>query len=205
VKALRIIATVLLVLVIAVLTVSYFFKQHIAYLYAQNAVGAPYDVVIIPGLPYDAPVPNGLFKARMLWSKSLFDNGTVKHIIYSGSAVHTPYVEGEVMKSIALQMGLPAQVLFAETKALHTTENISYCLQLADSLGFKKIAVATDPFQALFLERHISKSKLPVAILPFPLDSFKAFEKRPWPDFNAENALVKDFVPLKERAAGNSF
>lgn len=204
-KALRIIAVVLFIFVITVLTVSYFFKQHICQLYSQNVSNAPYDVVIIPGLPYDTPSPNNLFKARMFWSKSLYDNGTVKHIIYSGSAVHTPFVEGEVMRRIALQMGLPSNVVFAETKALHTTENISYCLQLADSLGFKKVAVATDPFQSLFLERHISKNNLPLAILPFSLDSFKAFDKRQWPDFDAEKALVKGFVPLKERTAGNSF
>lgn len=205
VKFLRILIVVIVLLAATAAVVTFLFKRHITNLYIENTARAPYDVVIIPGLPYDTPTPNNLFKARMFWSKSLYDNGTVKHIIYSGSAVHTPFVEGEVMKGIALQMGLPADVVFAETKALHTTENISYCLQLADSLGLKKVAVATDPFQSLFLERHLSKNKLPVAILPFPLDSFKAFEKRQWPDFDAEKALVKGFVPLKERAAGNSF
>jgi vancomycin permeability regulator SanA len=199
VKALRIVAIVLLVLVIAVLTVSYFFKQHIGHLYAQNAVAAPYDVVIIPGLPYDAPVPNGLFKARMLWSKNLFDKGIVKNIIYSGSAVHTPYIEGKVMKAISARMGIPAQHTFAETRALHTTENVDYCLQLADSLGFKKVAVATDPFQTFFLERHVKKNHLPVALLPFHLDSFKAYERLALPFYDARKVQIPNFVPLKER------
>lgn len=198
-KAIRIIAVVLLVLVITVLTVSYFFKHHIRYLYSQNAKSAPYDVVIIPGLPYDAPVPNGLFKARMLWSKSLFDKGMVKNIIYSGSAVHTPYVEGEVMKAISARMSIPSQHTFAETRALHSTENIDYGLQLADSLGFKKVAVATDPFQTFFLERHVKKNHLPVALLPFDLDSFKAYEHLFLPFYDARGVQIPNFVPLKER------
>jgi vancomycin permeability regulator SanA len=199
VKALRIVVFVLFVLGITVVVVSYFFKFHIRHLYTESAARAPYDVVIIPGLPFDTPVPNNLFKARMLWSKSLYDNGVVTHIIYSGSAVHTPFVEGQIMKSIAEQMGIPPQVVFAETKALHTTENIRYGLQLADSLGFKKVAVATDPFQALFLERYIKKNHLPVALLPFDLDSFQAYERLSLPFYDARSAQIPNFVPLKQR------
>lgn len=168
-------------------------------MYTQNAMSAPYDAVIIPGLPYDAPVPNGLFKARMLWSKSLFEKGIVRNIIYSGSAVHTPYIEGEVMKAISARLGIPAQHTFAETRALHTTENVDYGLQLADSLGFKKVAVATDPFQTFFLERHVKKNHLPLALLPFDLDSFKAYERLSLPFYDARKVQIPNFVPLKER------
>ncbi len=195
----RIVVIVLFVVGITVVVVSYFFKQHIRYLYTQNAMSAPYDAVIIPGLPYDTPVPNNLFKARMLWSKNLFDKGIVENIIYSGSAVHTPYTEAEIMKAISALMGIPAQHTFAETRALHTTENVDYGLLLADSLGFKKVAVATDPFQTFFLERHVKKNHLPVALLPFDLDSFKAYERLSLPFYDARKVQIPNFVPLKER------
>ena len=195
----------MVVLAATAAVVTFLFKRHITQLYLENAALAPYDVVIIPGLPYDAPVPNGLFKARMLWSKNLFDKGIVKNIIYSGSAVHTPYVEGEVMKAISARMGITAQHTFAETKALHTTENVDYGIKLADSLGFKRVAVATDPFQTFFLERHIKRNHLPVALLPFHLDSFKAYERLSLPFYDARKVQIPNFVPLRERHVGNSF
>lgn len=164
-----------------------------------NASKAPFDAVIIPGLPFDTPTPNNLFKARMVWSKSLFDKGLVKNVIYSGSAVHTPYVEGEIMKAIALQMGLPAANVYAEVNAQHTTENVDYGLQLARSLGFQKVAVASDPFQTIFLKHHIAQHQLPVALLPFALDSFSAFKKYSFPLIDYRQFLVQNFVPLKER------
>lgn len=135
----------------------------------------------------------------MLWSKSLFDKGLAKNIIYSGSAVHTPYVEGEIMKAIALQMGLPVSNVYAEVNAQHTTENVDYGLQLAHSLGFQKIAVASDPFQTIFLKQHIAKHQLPVALLPFDLDSFTAFKKYSFPHIDYRQFLIQHFVPLKER------
>ncbi|MCW5908199.1 MAG: YdcF family protein [Chitinophagales bacterium] len=181
------------------LAITWWLKSSTRQLYVLNVSEAPYDAVIIPGLPFDTPVPNNLFKARILWSKSLFNKGLVKNIIYSGSAVHTPYVEGEIMKAIALQMGLPSANIYAEVNAQHTTENIDYSLQLARTLRFQKIAVASDPFQTIFLKRHIAKHQLEVALLPFDLDSFPAFKKYSFPLIDYRKFSVQNFVPLKER------
>lgn len=198
-KKLKWVLGVVVVLLVLGFTLTQYFKYSIRQLYTVNAAAAPYDVVIIPGLPFDTPTPNNLFKARMLWSKDLYDKGLVKNIIYSGAAVHTPYIEGEVMKEISMLLGIPAEHTFAETKAEHTVNNIEEGLKLARQMGFSKVAVATDPFQTAFLKRHIDKNKLPIALLPFDLDSFSRFEKQALPHFNSERAFVKDFVPLKER------
>ena len=66
----------------------------------------PYDVAIVPGIPYDPDKVNVLFKARMLWAKSLYDRGIVRNIIFSGAAVHSPYTEAVAMKLIAEEMGI---------------------------------------------------------------------------------------------------
>lgn len=198
-KKLKWFLLVVVLLVVAGYTATQLFKHHIRLMYTANLAGAPYDVVIIPGLPYDTPTPNNLFKARMLWAKTLYNKGVVKNIIYSGAAVHTPYVEGTVMKDISVLMGIPPQHTFAETKAEHTVNNVDEGLKLARSLGFKRIAVATDPFQTLFLRRYIKQHNLPLALLPFSLEAFVGFEKMPFPQFNAEHAFVQGFVPLKER------
>lgn len=199
VKKLKWVLVALVMLVVGGYTATQLFKHHIRLMYTANLAGAPYDVVIVPGLPYDTPVPNNLFKARMLWAKTLYDKGVVKHIIYSGAAVHTPYIEGCVMKDISALMGIPPECTFAETKAEHTVNNVDEGLKLARSLGFKRVAVATDPFQTVFLKRHIDKNKIPVALLPFSLEAYVGFEKTPFPKFNAEHAFVQGFVPLKER------
>ncbi len=166
--------------------------------YHRYVSDVPYDAIIVPGIPYDSVKPNRILLARMHWAKHLYEAGIAKNIIFSGSAVHTPFVEGKAMKMIADSMGIPPQNTFIEYHALHSTENVDYGMELADSLGFKKVAVATDPFQSLFLSLHIKDRKLNVALLPFQLDSMKTFN-RPLPAINYADAYVQNFVPLKNR------
>ena len=80
-------------------------KQNAVATYNKSIKNAPFDVVIVPGLPYDTASINPLLKARMLWAKELYDKGITRHIIFSGSAVQSPYVEAVIMKIMAEAMG----------------------------------------------------------------------------------------------------
>jgi uncharacterized SAM-binding protein YcdF (DUF218 family) len=148
-------------------------------------VNAPFDAIIVPGLPFNEGKVNTIFKARVLWAKWLFDRKVAKNIIFSGSAVHSPYVEAQAMKILADSLGIPAANTFVETRAQHSTENVDFGIQLAHRLGFKKVAVATDPFQSHFLKRFTEKSKYNVALIPFPLQLIRVYYKQSVPRINA--------------------
>jgi hypothetical protein len=168
--------------------------------YVHFAKAAPYDVIIVPGSPYDSAEQNQMFRTRILWAQSLYNRGLTHHIIYSGSAAHTPYIEGVVMKIISDSLGIPSQCTFAETNALHSDENITYSYALAKKMGFKKIAAASDPFQIFFLRKHIEQNFPGIALLPMPLDTFRKFAANGnLPSIDASVAMVENFVPLKER------
>jgi vancomycin permeability regulator SanA len=106
---------------------------------AQYMPNAPYDAVIVPGIAYDtAKQQTNGFNARIIWAKKLYERGVTKNIIFSGAACYSPYVEGKAMKLIAEAMGVPAENVFAETKAEHGKENVYYSWLMAQKLGFKK-------------------------------------------------------------------
>lgn len=172
---------------------------HVERNYARNVANGPYDVVIVPGLPFDTVKHNPLFKARMLWAKHLYEAGVAKNIIFSGSAVHSPYVEGEVMKIMADSLGIPTQHTFVEGEALHSTENVEYGQMLAEKLGFNKIAIATDPFQHIFLKNMAGRHATELPVLSFSIDMMPTYTKMTLPRINHETAYVMNFVPLKER------
>src|SRR6218665_3373110 len=117
----------------------------------------PYDVIIVPGVPYQYASMRSVLKARVLWAKYLYDNKFTKNIIFSGSSVYSPYIEGEIMRIYADSLGIPAAHTFAETEAEHSTENIYYSLLMAQKMGFKKIAVATDKYQAVIINNFIKR------------------------------------------------
>jgi len=114
-----------------------------------------YDVIIVPGVPYYPDSVSMILQARIQWSVYLYKAGITRNIIYSGADVYTPYVEGKIMSMIAQQNGIPESAIYVDTLAEHGVENLYYGYKLAYQSGFKKIALATDPFQESLLELFI--------------------------------------------------
>lgn len=163
-----------------------------------------YDVIIVPGVPLENGTWSRTMKARVYWSKYLYDKGIAKNIMFSGSSVYTPYYEGEVMALYAEAIGIPKEHIFSETLAEHSTENLYYGYYKSKKLGFKKMALATDPFQSKQL-KSFAKRKLdkPVAIIPMVFDTLKMLEPMMTdPKIDFQKAYNKDFVDLKKRESG---
>ena len=166
--------------------------------YKRAQRDAPYDVIIVPGVPYEDTSMNRIFQARVLWAKFLYEHHIAKNIIFSGSAVYTPYMEGKVMRIFADSLGIPSANTFSETKAEHSVENVYYSVRLAKTLGFKKIAVATDPFQTKMLRSFIRVRYPKVGKIPAVFDSIRTSEAA-WPKINPSSARVDNFISLLKR------
>jgi len=161
-------------------------------------VSEPFDVIIVPGFPYEPGVVPSILKLRLRWARYLFQKGLTANIIFSGAAVYTPYAEGIAMKIIADSLGLPSNRLFAETQAEHSIENVYYSMRMAHNMGFKRIAVATDPFQACMLEPLMKKYCPGIELVPIVYSKIK-HERDQIPPITSIDALVDNFVALKER------
>jgi uncharacterized SAM-binding protein YcdF (DUF218 family) len=169
-------------------------------LYHKARKAAPFDVIIVPGIPFtNQDWSSNIMKDRVMWSYFLYSRGIASHVIYSGSAVYSPYVEGKIMALYAIRMGIPDSVVFSETKAEHSTENLVYSCRLAEMLGYKKIAVATDPFQSASLQTYAWDSRIGVTFIPIVKDSLVSFYSDSVIQINPSAAFVTDFVPLPER------
>lgn len=158
----------------------------------------PFDVVIVPGVPYEGERTTGVMKMRLFWAKHLYDSGFTKNIIFSGSSVYSPYVEGIVLKIMADSLGIPPEHTFSETKAEHSTENAYYSWKMAKEMGFTKIALATDPFQAGMLRSFIKRYCPGMKSIPIIFDTMNIDEKE-LPVINANVAYIENFVPITKR------
>jgi vancomycin permeability regulator SanA len=160
-----------------------------------------YDMVIVPGCPLENGQWSPTMKARIYWSKYLYDKGIAKNIMYSGNAVYTPYYEGKVMALYAEAIGIPKEHIYTETLAEHSTENIYYSYKKSKKLGFKHIALASDPFQTRMLRSFIyRKVDRNIGLIPFVLDTLEAMKPTMIdPVINFDTVFVKNFIPLPER------
>jgi uncharacterized SAM-binding protein YcdF (DUF218 family) len=161
----------------------------------------PFDVIIVPGVPFENGLWDRTMKGRVYWAKYLYEKGIAKNILFSGSAVYSPYYEGKIMALYATALGIPAANIYTEIKAEHTTENIYYSYQLAKKLGFNSIAFVSDPFQTKMMQRYIRKKIDPaVPVIPFVADTLKTIEPSMIdPLIDYQQAFKKDFISLKKR------
>jgi len=160
-----------------------------------------FDVIIVPGVPFENNQWDRIMKGRVYWSKYLYDKGIAKNIIYSGAAVYSPYYEGKIMALYAEALGIPKDHIYSEIKAEHSTENIYYSYKLAKKLGFTRIALASDPFQTKLLRKYIRKKIDPnIPVIPFVADTLKIIEPGMIdPAIDYQQAFKKDFISLKQR------
>lgn len=187
-----------IILSILLLSSCYFLGPSSRKRLAMTELTGPIDVAIVPGLPLKNGQWDTLLKTRILWSVYLYKKGIVRNIIYSGSAVYSPYTEGKAMAIYAEALGIPKEHIFIDTLAEHSTENVYYSHQLAQTLGFKSMAIATDPFQCAMLHRFTKKTVAPLYFLPVVYDSIQWMEYMN-PKVDLQSCYVENFVSLNER------
>jgi uncharacterized SAM-binding protein YcdF (DUF218 family) len=158
----------------------------------------PYDAVIVPGFPHNGEKWDMILQMRIHWAHYLYSRGYTKNIIFSGSAVATPYVESKVMANYAHALGVPMENLFTEEKAEHSTENVYYSYRLAKDLGFSKLALATDPIQTSYMRRFIKRFDLPIGLLPTVVDTLQIMNLYE-PKVDQLLARREGFVKLSDR------
>jgi len=118
-----------------------------------NKINAPYDAIIVPGVPFHGETWSETMQARVLWSKYLYDNNYAKNIIYSGSAVYTEFEEAAVMAKYAEALGIPKEHIFTDPRAEHTTENIYYSYQVAKKKTLNLLLLPLIPFKPIVCAR----------------------------------------------------
>jgi uncharacterized SAM-binding protein YcdF (DUF218 family) len=161
----------------------------------------PYDIIIVPGIQFNNGKWDRVMKGRIYWSKYLLEKGIAKNIMYSGSSVYSPYYEAEIMKLYAVALGLSADNIFTEKRAEHSTENAYYSYKYAKKLGFRKIALASDPFQTRTLRGFVRKKiSRDVGFLPFVKDTLKIMEPTMIdPEIDYAKAFNPNFISIKKR------
>lgn len=197
-SALKVILYLHAIVLVALLLGHCSFSNYAKKSFEQAKKDRPFDVIIVPGVPFEKESTNDVMKMRIYWAKYLYDSGFTLNIIFSGASVYSPYVEGIVMKIMSDSLGIPREHTFSETKAEHSTENVYYSWKMAKRLGFKKIALATDPYQAGLLRHFVKKYCEGMASIPIVYGVMNIDTKvLPVIDYNA--AFVKDFVSIVDR------
>ena len=176
-------------------------KKH----YVKARQKAPYDAIIVPGFPYNEldSTWHDVIKIRLLWSTFLIQNGMTTHVIYSGAAVHSPYVEATYMSLYGKAMGVDEKIMLLDTVANHSSENVFYSFLLARENGLTKIALATDPFQSGMMRPVRRKMKrifkLRIDQIPIVFDTIRVLDTLSHPSIDVSLAYKENHTNLADK------
>jgi hypothetical protein len=128
-----------------------------------------YSVILVPGLGPETPGlrldPNGAKRCDEAVKR--YKDGLAPFIVVSGGNVHpfrTPYNEAEEMKKYLVeQLNIPADAVFIEPHARHTTTNMRNLNRIIYRFGMpadKPILIVTDENQSKYIVERMEKTAL---------------------------------------------
>jgi uncharacterized SAM-binding protein YcdF (DUF218 family) len=166
--SLRKVLIVVLAVVLVVIVAAAFVYRNIP---NHNTDLAYFDTLIVLGNPAEADgTPSPEQRERTLEGVREYKAGVAPHLIFTGGAAHSRYVEADVMKDLAVAQGVPPRDITVEDQAQNTIQNIYYSEQIMEAHGWKSAEVISSP-------SHLPRAGLILAHYSFAWRTSAA----PWP------------------------
>lgn len=120
---------------------------------------APVDAVVVLGAAVIAPgVPGPALVRRTRAGVAAFHALDAGHLLVSGGVVGAPPAEAQLMRAIAVEMGVAAARIVVEDRARNTFENAVYAGREIRKRGWRRVVVVTDGYhlrRALYVFRRL--------------------------------------------------
>jgi len=95
--------------------------------------------------------PNAELRRRAEKAVELYKQGLAPNIIFTGSNTGSG-CEAEVMKEVAVKMGVPSDKIFTETRATDTITNSRYSVAIMKKHGWSRAILVSNPY-------HVNRGK----------------------------------------------
>lgn len=115
--------------------------------FARVDARAPADVILILGAavwPDGRPSP--ILLSRVQAGVALYRQGYAPRMLLSGGLGKLPPPEAEVMRRIAVSMGVPDDALLVEDASNSTWENVRNSARIMAAHGWRSVLLVSDPY-----------------------------------------------------------
>lgn len=85
------------------------------------------------------------YEERIEYTTELYKKGYAKHIVFSSGYTYV-FKEPQVMKALAVSLGIPADAIILEENAKNTYENVKFSKEIIDKNNWKGILLVSSPY-----------------------------------------------------------
>jgi uncharacterized SAM-binding protein YcdF (DUF218 family) len=135
--------------------------------FGQREQATPADALVVLGarvLP--GGVPSGALLARVEKAVELYQRGIAPRLLFSGGVGVNPPSEAQVMRSVAVRLGVPAEACLLEEQSHSTEQNAGFSAELLRSVGARRVVVVSDPYHLLRARQYFRLQGFEVATSP---------------------------------------
>ncbi|MDD5431481.1 MAG: ElyC/SanA/YdcF family protein [Candidatus Omnitrophica bacterium] len=113
------------------------------------------------------------YEERVEHAVKLYKSGFAPYIIFS-SGYQFYFKEPDIMKALAVSLGVPAENIIIEEKANNTYKNVLYCKKILNQKGWHKILLVSAPYHMKRVSLVVNKiaPDLKVIFVPMPNSGF---------------------------------
>jgi uncharacterized SAM-binding protein YcdF (DUF218 family) len=115
--------------------------------YSRADVRTPADVILVFGAavwPGERPSP--ILLSRIQSGVELYKQGYADTLILSGGLGGNPPTEAEVMRRVAIQLGVPEAAILLEDQSHSTEQNVRNSASIMEARGWTSALLVSDPY-----------------------------------------------------------
>ena len=115
--------------------------------YSKQSSTNSADAAVVLGAAVFRERPSPVFRERINHAISLYQQGQVKAIIFTGGVGTNDQIsEGEAGRQYALSVGIPDEAILFESTSLNTFQNLENAQQIITDQGFRQVLIVSDPY-----------------------------------------------------------
>jgi len=135
--------------------------------FGQREFSLPAEVGVVLGarvLPGGVPSP--ALRARIEKAVDLYHRGLVSRLLFSGGVGTHPPSEAQVMRDVAVRLGVPPEACLLEEQSHSTEQNARFSTRLLRELGVQRVVVVSDPYHLLRARQYFRLEGFEVSTSP---------------------------------------
>ena len=132
-------------------------------------------IVIFAGGVGESGQAGGGYQERLQRGIALYDQGFAPRIIISSGFVFA-FKEAEVMRTIAVERGVPPSAIVLETESANTHENVTLTHAVLRREGWRRILLVSSPYHMRRALLTWRKAAPEIEVIPEPVSSSQFYE-----------------------------
>ncbi|MEW5984330.1 MAG: ElyC/SanA/YdcF family protein [Acidobacteriota bacterium] len=151
-------------------------------------------IVVFAGGVGESGRAGGGYQERVKHAADLYHRGYATHLVFS-SGFSFVFREAEVMKQLAVSIGVPADAIVLESKAANTHENVTFVARILENRGWRSALLISSPYhmrRAVMVWRRVAPGTDVIAA-PVPVSQFYLHGAMQGPTLEQIGGIVHEY------------